>query len=96
MTSIDLKLDGDGCWPDLGDFTLAELDGVALLPDASAVDSLTGERKRVPALTLRLHLPDGHTVLAQVKVEMLNTILRGVHARLEYLAELARRGGTPS
>lgn len=96
MTSIDIQLDGDGCWRDLGDFLVGELTGVALLPDASVVDTFTGEQKRVPAMTLRVRLPDGRAVLALVKVEMMGTIVRALGARLDYLAELKARGGPES
>lgn len=96
MTRIDIQLDGDGCWRDLGDFVVGELTGVALLPDASTIDTLTGEQKRVPAMTLRVQLPDGRTVLALVKVEMMSTIVRALKGRLEYLAELEARGGAES
>lgn len=102
MTSIDIQLEGDGCWPDLielgqaGKVEQAALVGVALLPDAVVTDTFTGKSRRVPALTLRIALPDGRVALAQVKVDMLNMVLRGIQGRLEYLADLAAKGGTPS
>jgi hypothetical protein len=99
VTHIDLQLDGEGCWPDLKDLVVdgsATLTGVALMRDAQVVDTLTGERKRVPAVTLRVQLADGRVALAQVKVAMLEMVLRAVKGRLEYLANLESRGGMPS
>jgi hypothetical protein len=102
VTSIDIQLDGDNCWPDLdakadaGQVSVAELVGVALLPDAIVTNMLTGAERRVPAVTLRLHLPDGRIVLAQLKVEMLETLARAMRGRLDYLAELKAKGGRES
>lgn len=95
MTNIDLQLDGDGCWPDLRQFELAALSGVALLPDGE-VQGLDGKMRRIPILTLRVELPDGTVALAQVKVEMLEMVLGAVRGRLAYLAALTAQGGTPS
>lgn len=103
MTSIDIKLDGDGCWPDLTAkheagkvIWNAELSGVSLLPDGEVTDGLTGKIKRVPILTLRVELPDGTSALAQVKLDMLASIVRAMKGRLEYLGELAAKGGRES
>lgn len=103
MTSIDIHMDGDGCWPDLaakheaGKVVWdARLAAVCLLPDGEVTDGFTGERKRVPILTLRFELPDGTTALAQAKLEMLEAIVRGMKGRLEYIAELKAKGGRDS
>lgn len=99
MTSIDIQLDGDNCWPELrepGAFDIGQLVGVALLPDAVVTDTFTGAERRVPALTLRLHTADGRVVLAQLKVEMLEAIARAMRGRLQYLEQLKAQGGTPS
>jgi hypothetical protein len=95
LTTIDLQLDGDGCWPDLKDFVLAALSGVALLPDGEVL-GLDGKKRRMPILTLRVELADGGTALAQIKVEMLEAVLGAVRGRLAYLGELAAKGGMPS
>lgn len=92
MTSIDIQLDGDGCWKDLGDFLVGTLTGVALLPDASTVDGFTGKAGTAAAMTLRVQLPDGKNVLALVKVELMATIVRGLQGRLQYLAEQRASG----
>jgi hypothetical protein len=102
MTRIDLHLDGDECWPDIAELSAAgKLDeaalvGVALLPDAEVTDVLTGQTRRVPAISLRIALPDGRVGLAQMKVDMLRTIVRALDGRLAYIADLAARGGTSS
>jgi hypothetical protein len=101
MTNITLELEGVGCWPDLagvphGQIRHAQLTSVALLPDAAVVDTLTGEEKTAPTVTLRIELDNGVIALAQVKVDMMEMILRGVRGRLDLLAELRAKGGAPS
>lgn len=103
MTSIDIKLDGDGCWPDLtakqetGKVVWnARLAAVSLLPDGEVSDGITGAIKRVPIVTIRFELPDGTTALAQAKLDMLESIVRAFKGRLEYLAELRAKGGRDS
>jgi hypothetical protein len=103
MTSIDIALDGDGCWPDLSEkheagkvIWNARLAAISLLPDGEVTDGFTGKTRRVPILTLRFELPDGTTALAQAKLEMMETIVRAMKSRLEYLAELAAKGGRDS
>lgn len=91
MTSIQIILDGDNCWPDLrelpeGKLLEAQITGVALLPDAEVVDGFTGQPRRVPGLTLRIALPDGCIGLAQIKLEMWDAVSRAMTGRLEYLA----------
>jgi len=95
MTTIDLQLDGDECWPDLKEFELAALSGVALLPDGEVL-GLDGQTRRVPILAFRVELAQGGTAIAQIKVEMLEVVLGAVRGRLAYLAQLTKQGGTPS
>jgi hypothetical protein len=96
MTSIDIKLDGDGCWPDLVVFSTADLTGVALLPDGEVTDGVTGKRKRVPVMLLRLQTKDGGFIVVQVKVEIMEMVMSAMRGRLEYLAELKSKGGSDS
>lgn len=103
MTSLDIMLDGDGCWPDLRDKHLegkvewnARLAAVSLLPDGEVTDGITGNVKRMPIVTVRFELPDGTTALAQVKLDMLESIVRAFKGRLEYIAELKAKGGRDS
>jgi hypothetical protein len=101
MTSIQICLEGDNCWPDLpalaeaGKLFEASLVAVALLPDAQ-VKRLDGSIGRVPSLTLRIAMSDGRVGLAQIKVETLETVVRAARGRLDYLRELAATGGVPS
>jgi len=101
-SSIDIVLDGDGCWPDLIDKPTgkvvwnARLAAISLLPDGEVTDGFTGERKRVPILTLRVELSDGTTVLAQAKLQTIEAVVRAMEGRLEYLAKLKSKGGTDS
>lgn len=103
MTPIDIVFDGDGCWPDLTQKDLegkvqwnAQVAAIALLPDGVVTDSLTGISRKVPILTLRLELPNGSTAVAQMKLEMLETIARAMRGRLAYLDELKAKGGRDS
>jgi hypothetical protein len=102
MTSIDIEMNGDGCWPDLHEKHAqgkviwdARLSAVSLLPDGDVIDGFTGEARKVPILTLRIELPGGTSALAQVKLEMLSTIVAAMKSRIEYLAELKAVGVDP-
>jgi hypothetical protein len=101
MTRIDLRLDGDGCWPDIdelgktGKLDEAAITGVALLPDAT-VQRPDGSIVRMPCVTIRVALPHGRVGLAQIKVDMLRMIVGAIDGHLHYLADLAGKGGTPS
>lgn len=92
MTSVQILLEGDGCWPDFaelaesGKLLEARIVGVALLPDADVVDTLTGRQKKVPSITVRLQLPDGLVGVAQIKVEMWEAIGRACRGRMELIA----------
>lgn len=105
MTMIDIQLDGDNCWPELAQLResdlldVGDLVGIALLPDAEVTDGFTGQTKRVPAVTLRIRMDQptaSRTVLVQLKVETLAMLASAMKGRLEYLAELKRKGGTAS
>lgn len=90
MKRLDIKLDGDNCWPELRDgdrMIVGDLTGVALLPDAT-----TQSGAKVPGVTLRVDLPDGRSVLALVKLELLSAALRACQGRLDYLAEQRAAG----
>ena len=64
MASLDLQLDGDNCWPELKEkgFIEGEISGIAGLPNAT-------EEGR-PSVTIRVELPDGHTVLAETTLRL--------------------------
>jgi uncharacterized protein (UPF0371 family) len=93
MPMLNIKLDGDNCWPDLADKPEGELIEtqtieVALLPG--------GMSSGKASVAIRIDLPDGRTVIAQTSQELFDAAARAFRGRLEYLAELARKGGSPS
>jgi hypothetical protein len=100
MMPVKIELDGDSCWPDLGEkarsqLIVGELSGVALLPDGELTRS-DGTPSQRPILTFRIELPDGKTVLAQTTVDLINMLVSAVKGRLEYLADLRTAGGGTS
>lgn len=90
MTSIDIKLDGDGCWPEFaplraaGKLVAGQITGAALLPDGEVLTP-SGESRRLPIVTLRIQAGE-QTVAVLVKLDTLDMIVRAFHGRLEYLA----------
>jgi hypothetical protein len=84
VPSIDLRLDQDGCWPDIGEKSKANLLrtseaplGMALLTD--------GMRSGRPSVSLRIDLPDGQLVFIQTSLRLLAAAVRTMEVR-------ARRG----
>lgn len=92
MPWLDIKLDGDQCWPDLRDgkreIIATETISVALLPGGMASGKAS--------VAIRVDLPDGRTVIAQTSHELFEAAARAFRGRLEYLADLNKRGGRPS
>jgi hypothetical protein len=84
MPTLDLKLDGDGCWPDLGQIHQAgkllnamgndTVVGLALLPGGMA----SGEA----SVTIRLDLPDGRVVIAETSFALLENAVNCMRIRL--------------
>jgi len=91
MPVLDIKLDGDRCWPDLADKASAgqivetQTIAVALLPG--------GMTSGAAAVAIRIDLPDGRIVIAQTSQMLFDSAARAFRGRLEYLAELAAKGG---
>lgn len=90
LDSLDVKLDGDRCWPDLASKTdeqivCTENISVALLPG--------GMSSGKASVAIRIDLPDGRTVIAQTSQELFDAAARAFRGRLEHLADLVRRGG---
>lgn len=77
-SSIDLKLDGDGAWPDLMDKGVIHLGdgtviGLAVLP--------AGMTSGCPSVMFRLDLPDGGTVCAEASWRVLAIAAQAIAAR---------------
>lgn len=77
MTALDVKLDGDNCWPELKEkgFIVGTLVAVARLPV-----STSGGRSTV---AFRIELPDGRTVLAETTLRLIQTAIKAIEAREE-------------
>lgn len=74
LPQLQLHLNGDNCWPELeNNFTQGELVGIARLTDSTVAGA--------SALTFRIQLPDGTTVLAQTTLKLINMALAAVNAR---------------
>lgn len=88
MPTLQIKLDGDGCWPDLTEIEPGELEGVALLPDGDVTDGFTGVTRKVPIVLLRVRSQaTGKVVIAQAKLDMLEAAVRAMRGRIRYLEE---------
>lgn len=77
-SSIDLKLGGDGAWPDLIDRPVIHLGdgttiGLCVLP--------TGMRSGRPSVAFRLDLPDGQVVVAEASWRVLAVAVQAIAAR---------------
>lgn len=71
---IDLQLNGEGCWPELRDnFTEGQIVGIARLPNSTEAGA--------SAVTMRIQMPDGSTVLAQITTKLLNMAMAGINTR---------------
>jgi hypothetical protein len=93
VPALIIKLEGDRCWPDLENkpddqIIAVEHIEVALLPGGMASGAAS--------VAIRLDLPDGRTVIAQTSQQLFDGAARAFRGRLEYLAELAKKGGEAS
>ncbi len=74
--TVQIHIDGDGCWPDLIPGTYLEADPssyeLALLPG--------GMQSGKPSVTLRMKLENGDTVLAQFSLAIFKTALDALAA----------------
>lgn len=93
MTPLDIHTHGDNCWPDLTDgdgqpaFITGRFAGIARLPNA------TGQGKS--AVTIRIELPDGRTVLAQTTLALMDAALTAfrVVEQMEHVPKLVLHKG---
>lgn len=74
-TRLDVKLDGDGAWPDLAKsgFQPGHIVGVALLRGGTAQGR--------SAVMVRIELDNGTAVVAQTTLRLLATAMRAIMAR---------------
>lgn len=75
MEGLEIKLDGDGAWPDLIDKPVLDcrVDGIAALADGTVVGR--------PSVAIRVNLPDGSVVLAQTTLRLLVAAVDAICAR---------------
>lgn len=76
MISLDIQLDGDGCWPDLGQklYNEATLTSVALLQ----AGTVSGK----PTVSFRVETEDGHILIAQTTLSLLLSACDAMKARV--------------
>jgi hypothetical protein len=91
MPSIDLRLDQDGCWPDIGVKQQAGLLRISEAPIGMAL--LTeGTRQGRPSVSLRIDLPGGELVLVQTSFRALFVAIRAMEARVKAKGQLHGEG----
>lgn len=85
MTPLGIKLDGDGCWPDLQKkgFVRGDLTEVARLP--------LGTNAGRSTVAFRIELPDGTTVIAETTLRLLQAAVGAIAAREHMEATNVRR-----
>lgn len=80
---INLKLDSEGCWPDLeekikeGKYVHLSMLDLAFLPD--------GTEDGKPTLAFRFDLPDGQAVMAECTLAIMEQALSAIKTRLGML-----------
>jgi hypothetical protein len=94
MPVLNIKLDGEGCWPDLSGKGPDQVIDVASPIDIALAPR--GMMSGKASIAIRLDLPDGRTVIAQTSFELFEACARAFRSRLQYLAELERKGGRSS
>jgi hypothetical protein len=78
MPQLTIKLDGDGCWPDLNSkgWTELQLKAMAYLPK--------GTVGGMPTITMRLEDPQGKIFLAETTVNLLLTAAAAFRGKAEH------------
>lgn len=79
MPTIDLILDGDGCWPDLPQRDVIHLGNSA--PPIGVALLSKGMSSGRPSVSLRIDLPDGKLVIAETSARLFCTAARVIMAR---------------
>lgn len=82
MASLNIIMDGDGCWPELKVGTEAVIN--AMGPDAKPISVALlddGMQSGRPSVTIRIDLPDGKTVLTETSLRLFVLAGRAFAAR---------------
>lgn len=87
MPSINLTLEGDGCWPDLPE-KMQQGQVIDLMgnnvPPIQVAALPGGMVSGKTSVTFRFDLPDGRILLAETSLTLLATTIRAIEARYEY------------
>ena len=79
MIALDLRLDGDRCWPDLDDRRIIHLGNGA--PPIGLAVLTNGTQEGRESVTIRIDLPDGRVVLAETSLRLLCMAVDAMRAR---------------
>lgn len=82
MPRINLNLEGDGAWPDMGQ--LIDEGKLIVIPDEAAIDIAILEDGTVsgePSVAFRFHLPDGRVAFAQTTIRLFLMSVRMIEAK---------------
>lgn len=82
MPRINVNLEGDGAWSDMGQ--LIDEGRLIIIPDESAIDISVLEDGTVsgePSVAFRFHLPDGRVAFAQTTMRLFLMSARLIQAK---------------
>ena len=85
MTALNINLNGDGAWPDLKDKPVIHLGEGA--PPIGLVVLDGGMSSGRPSVALRLELPDGQTVIAEMSARLFCSAAHTIMAKYPKLFE---------
>lgn len=85
MPQLDIILDGDDAWPDLGARLIADPDAVIHLgadaPPIGVAVLPAGMASGKASIALRIELPDGRTVIAETSWALFASAARAISGR---------------
>lgn len=84
MMRLELKLDGDGCWPDLAK---AQEDGLLIHLAGKPIEVALlkgGLASGAHSVAIRLDLEDGRVVMAETSAALFLAAADGIRGRIEY------------
>lgn len=93
MISLELKLDGDGAWPELAEAIQNNLVAKAVRLHVAGLRG--GMVSGKPSVTLRLDLDDGTFAIAETSLALFLMTADALKARYGDPRELPRLGGSP-